>query len=221
MARAFAAVLVVGAVVLWRPFLMREHETISATPTPIALYEPVPISLRPEAIACLHGVTFERDSAVIGFTARGSGPLIITAAAPGYHALAVARAPLVRALVTPPRAPVTGRLCVRNAGHRAVVLPGTTDAGSTASPVTTVDGHPIAPDVAITLYRREPSSHLARAADIVDHAAAFAWSPALLWLLGALVVLGVPAAIAYGLALTTSDRPDSPSRAGARAERRR
>ena len=202
MARAFVAVLVVGAVLLWRPFVMREHEAISATPTPIALYEPVPIPLRPGATACVHGVIFERDSEVVGLTARGPGPLIVTAIAPGYHALAVARPPLVRARVTPPRASVTGRLCLRNAGARTVVLPGTTDAGSAAPPTTTIDGRPFAPDVTVTLYRRTPSSHLARAGEIIDHAAAFAWSPALLWLLGVLVVLGVPAAIAYGLALS-------------------
>jgi hypothetical protein len=203
MARAaFAVVLVVGAVLLWRPFLTREHETISATPTPIALYEPVPIVLRPESIACLTGVRFERDSEVVGFAARGVGPLVITATAPGYAALAVARPPLVRARLTPPSEPVTGRLCIRNAGRHAVALPGTTDPGSTAPPVTTIDGRPITPDAAVTLYRRAPSSYLARAGDIVRHAAAFAWSPALLWLFAVLVVLGVPAAIAYGLALS-------------------
>src|SRR4051794_8489477 len=202
MARAFVAVLLVGAVLLWRPFVTREHEAISATPTPIALYEPVPVPLRPGATACLDGVTFERDSEVVGFAARGAGPLVITAAAPGYRARAVARPPLARAPLTPPRDAVTARLCVRNAGRGAVVLPGTTDAGSTAPPTATIDGRPIAPDIAMTLYRRRPSSYLARAGDIVRHAAAFAWSPALLWLLGVLVVLGVPAAVAYGLALS-------------------
>src|SRR4051794_20695007 len=153
MARAaFAAVLVLGAVVLWRPFLTREHETISATPTPIALYQPVPIPLRPGATACVHGVTFERDSEVVGLTARGSGPLVIT----GHGARAVARPPLIRAALTPPGERVPGPLCIRNAGRRAVVLAGTADAGATAPPVTTIDGRPIAPDVTVTLYRRTP-----------------------------------------------------------------
>ena len=195
MARAmFVVVLVAGAVLLWRPFVTREHEVVSATPTPIALYQPVPIPLRPRSTACLDGVTFGRDAEVVGFTAQGDGPLVITAG----RARAVARPPLVRARLTP----MTGRLCIRNAGRRTVLLPGTTDAGSTAPPVTTIDGRPITPDVTVTLYRREPSSHLARAGDIVRHAAALAWSPALLWLLGVLVVLGVPAAIAGGLVLS-------------------
>ena len=197
---AFVAVLVVGAIVLWRPFLTREHEVLSATPAPIALYEPTTVALRPGATACLHGVTFAPDAEVAGFTA--DGPLVVTAAAPGYRARAVGRD---RVAITPPRRSVTGRLCLRNAGRRPVAIAGTTDPGSTAPPVTTIDGRPIAPDIALALYERAPASDLARAGEIVRHAAALAWSPGVLWVLVLLVLVGVPGAIAYGFALSLRD----------------
>ena len=58
------------------------------------------------------------------------------------------------------------------------------------------------PDVAASLYRRRPSSYLSRAGGILRHASTFAWDPAVLWGLAILVLVGVPVAVVWGLALS-------------------
>jgi hypothetical protein len=204
----FGLVLAVGAGVLWLPFLTKEREAISETPTPIALHEPARVVLRAGARLCLRGVTFDRDSEVVGFTlvrspAAGAA-LVVSAAAPGYRARAVAR-PLAgqnRVPLAPPRRSAIGRLCIADAGRGAIALAGTTDPGTTSPPVTSIDGRAIGPDVAITLYRAAPSSYLDRAGDILRHASAFAWGTGFLWALAVLIVAGLPVAIAWGLALS-------------------
>ena len=205
---AFVVVLAWGVAVLWLPFLTRTREAISQTPVPIALHEPARIVLRAGATACLRGVTFDRDSEVVGFTrggaARAPAALIVSAAAPGYRARTVAppQGTVVRVPLAPPRRSVIGRLCIANAGRRAIVLPGTTDPGSAEPPFTSIDGRAIVPDVAVSLYRRRPSSYLSRVGGILRHASTFAWDPAVLWGLAILVLVGVPVAVVWGLALS-------------------
>ena len=205
---AFVLVLGLGAGLLWLPFLTRRGEAISETPTPIALHEPARVVLRAGATACLRGVTFDRDSEVVGFALveppHHRAALVVTAAAPGYRARAVARpsAGANRVPLAAPRRSVIGRLCLAHPGPGTIVLAGTTDPGTTSPPVTSIDGRAITPDIAITLYRRAPSSYLGRAADILRHASTFAWGTALLWALAVLVVVGLPVAVIWGLAVS-------------------
>src|SRR5439155_21026411 len=131
--------------------------------------------------------------------------LVLSAAAPGYRARATARprTPRVRAPIAPPARSTIGRLCIANAGRRAIALAGTAERGTASRPVVSVNGAPIVPDIAVSLYRRAPSSYLIRATDILRHASTYTWGvlgPPALAALAVLLLAGVPAGVMWGLA---------------------
>ena len=205
----FVVVGAVGALELWLPCLTASREVISQTPSPPALYDATPVRLRGHDVACLQGVTFDRDSEVVGLTlaeppARHVA-LVLSAAAPGYRARATARpeSVSVRAPIAPPARSTIGRLCIANAGRGAIALAGTAEPGTASRPVASVNGAPIGPDIAVSLYRRRRSSYLARAGDILRHASTYTWGvlgPAALALLAVVLLVGVPAGVLWGLA---------------------
>lgn len=92
------------------------------------------------------------------------------------------------------------RVCIENAGDRKMALYG--QAGI-ASPRTsaTLDGQPIAPDIALTL-RREPRSLIALLPTMAERAALFraGWvSPVVYLVLALLLLIGAPLLLARGI----------------------
>jgi len=143
---------------------------------------------------------------------------VLTASGPGYRSppARIAGGQIgylpVEAPVPPPRPDLFGRVCVRNAGRTTVTLVGTEEFRTATRAATTVDGKPVAPDLALTLFENRAASVPALLPEIVDRVASlrgFLGHPAVVWLLLALVVVAVPAAMLAVLyrALAGEQRP--------------
>jgi hypothetical protein len=194
------------------PYLTRERETVSGVPVPkpLAVNEQVPLSAGQEA--CLDHVAFNRDSEIVEFTVlsrmRSGPPLRIRAAAGPYRTRAAVdrgyRAPaVVRADIDPPEPSRLGRICLANRGRRAVVLLGTREPRTLSRAVTTIDGAPSAADISLRFLAAEPGTVPERLGSLVDRISAFkptVLEQPILWLVLALVVVGVPALALYALA---------------------
>jgi hypothetical protein len=147
--------------------------------------------------------TFERPGPALVLTVRdpGSGAVLARGALPaGYRD--VGDEPQQQIAVRP-RVEAGTRVvvCLRNAGRGPVAPFGNADVAA-VDQTYTIDGEAQGVDAAL-VFRQEPRSLLSRFALIVQRAALFrpgwvgAWT---YWLLAALVVLGLPALLAFALA---------------------
>jgi hypothetical protein len=223
------AVIVIGALAFWRPYLTTPRDVVTATPSLQGLFQRNVVRVGHDQQACIAPVPFETGTAraqILVNAPRGAEPLVVSASAPGYRASGrVTRYPPgadvpVQVRLTPPSQDrPNGRLCVRNAGRHAVDLVGTAEPRSQSPAVTTLDGKDAGMDAALTLLEARPASLGSRLGSVLGHAAALtggAFGTWLLWLVGVACVLLVVAGLP--LALWSALRDDE---AGAASDRRR
>ncbi|MBS1868509.1 MAG: hypothetical protein JSS99_02500 [Actinobacteria bacterium] len=220
------AVVLVVAAIWFVPWLTRAGEATSSTPVRTELLAPHAIVLRAGQRACVASVPFEPRGRVAQVTiaraARVPTRLALeTSAGGGYRASALARVPARYAgtldvpFAPPPRSTI-GTLCVRNPGPRTVALAGTVHPWAIVRPRMTLDAQPVAEAFTLTLHEASRRSLLARVPQLVDRATALgAAGPWLLWLLIALLVVGLPAAVTAALWLAL--RAPTPSTAAGAA----
>ncbi len=220
---AFGIVVLVALLVLrGAPYLGHKREVVAAVPTPNAVTAVSPIPLAPHAQVCTKFVTYSPQSQVARFNLAGGpdqkgSPLVVNADGPGYHA--EARVPpgyaptgAAEVALRPPGHPLIGQFCVRNAGMTAVVLAGTQEGRTVGRSVTYLDAQQFPSQLSLTLREAKPAALGTRAGALLRHDTALnPLTPALAWLLAALVLLLVPLlafrALAAGFAADDAPAP--------------
>jgi hypothetical protein len=208
---AAAAVLVVGVVLIFAPFLTRERTVATATPVPDPVSALESLKLKARARVCVDSIPFTPDASrvrmLIGQLNGPPQPLAIRVRAAGLdetHRVApsyAASAPILVAF-TPVHRASFGTVCLRNAGRRSVIVGMTSDPRNISRSQATLEGKPYGNHVPVTLLAAKRASLLSRVGEIVVHVAAFKPSPAdaVVWILLTLVIVGVPALILWGVA---------------------
>jgi hypothetical protein len=194
-----AALIVLGALVVLLPGLLRDRPRVDATPAPPPLAAIALVKVAGGQRACLGNVVLDSGSQLARFTVgtygRPGPELRVSAAGRRYRVPAgfADNAHLTVALRPPPR-PTATTFCISNTGRRTIALYGSDELRSRSRVVVTVAGRRIAPDVTLTLDRRTPASVLDQLGDVV--ARTTRWHPGVsepvVWALIVLVLLGVP-----------------------------
>jgi hypothetical protein len=214
-----AAIILIGALVWFAPFVSRSREPISSTGASPPFSNVTPVRLPASSVLCMTDVTIDTDARIAQFTvipgASPAPPLRVSANGPdGYHSPEVdvpggqRNAGPQTASIRPPTHPVIGEICVRNAGRVAISLVGTTEDRTSGREQAVIDGAHIKPDVQLTLLARGHRTVLQEVPAVMRHMAAFKGSfvsAGLLWILLLLVVLGVPVLVVRAVA--ASGRP--------------
>jgi hypothetical protein len=209
--------LLVAAALVWAvPYLTREREYAAATPQPDPLFVTASIALEGGEQACTEDVVLDPYSEVAHVRPSTPGaravPLELTF---GYGA--TARIPATYAdhavvsvpVQAPPEAKET-TVCVRNLGQAEVQLAASNDRTNARRP-TEAGGEPVAENFVIVFSERELRSVGERLPVSLRRASAFRplISPALLWPLLVLFVVGVPLGVLTAYAWAASDRDDA------------
>jgi hypothetical protein len=219
---AGALVLLIAAVAIGRPYLTKQRAYRASIPQPPSVIAVTLRLMKPGQTVCLHNVVMDTHSERALFQVETYGtptvPLRFALNGDGYRATVKVPASayknegIVNVPVPAPHRDVFVRACVTNAGRRPAALFGTTSAEP--GPVyATVDGVPVEPNWWLAFYEAKPTSIAHRLPTIVSRMGIFrppfigGW---LLWPLGVLFVLGVPAAIlvAYARALDDDEVED-------------
>jgi hypothetical protein len=214
---SFAAFVVVKVV----PFLRDRQPETFATPTVPATD---PASLAPVAVkgrqrVCLDRMEYGPKAKYVLVTVetkRASGPILLTARAPGYSATA-RQGPGLRGTVpvllpiAPARQEVDGgTLCLTNRGRHKVAFYGINPGRGSSPAKTTVDGKAIQQQLSVTLLTSPSKSLGSRLGEIFDRVAAFrpvtAWE---VWLLALLAFIAVPVALGVALARSAASDDDA------------
>jgi hypothetical protein len=209
------AVLLLVTVV---PHLRASAPAVEATPSYAPLSAPSTVELKPRQEMCVNAVPFSTSSRYAQFLVQGRQPaqpgLLVNARAPGYSAHArtptapPADGPLNVQLQPPTRETTGGKICVRNVGRSALGFLAVPPSAQSSISQTTVDGVAIDSDVTVTMLSSLSEQRLANLPNAVHHASAFVpLPPWLIWLIGLLVLIGVPAALAFALAGSIDERP--------------
>jgi len=221
-----AAAIVVGALAILLPALLRAHAATSSTPVRRDLVAH-DVALAGGQRVCVANVPFDRDSAVARLWVRRApdgGALRVVATAPRYRArgdavLAPTQATTggtaVDVRLTPPATATAGTLCATNAGTGRIALVGTDQARAVERTSAALDGTPLRQAPSLSLLQARERSVLARTGELLDRAAALGpFGPWLLWTLLPLVALGVPALVVTALLRAMQDpaRPDAGER---------
>jgi hypothetical protein len=211
MTAAGAALAFLVAAIAWGiPFLDRDREAHTGTPTPPPYAEVTPIVLKPGEVACLDSVAVEPSTRVVRLLAASQPvgvPLRVTARGDGWRSEsttsdAYGGTDPIHAPLSPPPHALLAKVCVENVGERRVRLQGTIEARVQSRSRTAIDGEPIEPRMSLILLEEAPAPIVDRIGTILDHVAAFdppfigSFSVALLL---ALLVAGVPAAVVFAL----------------------
>lgn len=218
-AGAVLAVFLLGALMWFVPSVRLHRETVDSTPSLQGKDVRSTVPVKAGSLACIAPLPLDpgvREVQLLLNAGARPAALDLSLSAPGYHGRAALRAvppggdtPAVARLDRAPTATGDGKLCVRNAGRRTVLLVGTTEAESLSTPETTVDGKPVANnDPAVTFLTGERRDIPSQASTIAGRAAGFtgalpAW---LVWVLAALVFAGMPLATAAVILLAS--RPE-------------
>ncbi|HTC71843.1 MAG TPA: hypothetical protein VK655_03070 [Solirubrobacteraceae bacterium] len=204
-----AAVMLLGALVWFRPYLTRKQYSTSTVAAPSALTAVTPFALAPGAQACMLSVAvepnsfaaqFELDPATVG--PHGGPPVALELSAPGYRSVSELAGGYPGGLATipvkPPSHSLIASACFTDKGKTGVVLLGSAEARTISRSPTTVAGVGVVGDVALTFVDTHPSSLLEQAGTIFGHASNLTdhlipvW---LIWILAVLVAFGVPLGI--------------------------
>jgi hypothetical protein len=201
-------VLLIGLVAVLIPSLTRDRASLTTTPQPPPLDAVTLIELRAGAEACLDRATIDQDAeraiVRVGTYGRPASPLQLTIDGPALHEVAdipptYADSVPVSVPVEPPRASLLARVCLRNQGDRRVALFGAADRSSRST--TRVNGKQVTGNFEVAFAETEPRSLAARLPDVVDRLQGFRPdAPWLVWLLGVLFVVGVPAGAVWAVA---------------------
>lgn len=218
------ALVALGWVVLFGPWLGRKAPIATSTPGLMPVVSRALIPVRPGQTACIGPVRFEpraRRLVLTLETRRGSGPVRLVATAGDWRAVRLVPTPGTRVNVTdllpldvalPPfGGPARdGRVCMTNLGIRELSIVGSAEARSTTLALTTVDGNGMPDDARATLLvleRRDRSP--ARATGLVaEHASALTGGmvpPWAAWICGLLLAVAVPVGAFAALARAGAD----------------
>jgi hypothetical protein len=224
MSRLIVAVALVlfalGAARWFVPSLTLQRPDIVATPSLDGKDVRAGVPLKAGQTACIRPLPLDpgvREVRLL-LQAKRSVPLRMVASAPGYRATgrfanyAPGDAVPVTARLSgaSPRAQ-DGQICVRNEGRGPVGLVGTSEPESLSIPVTYVEGRAAGDvDPAVTFFSGRSHSILQQAGTVLGRAAGFtgALPTWLLWPLGLLFLLGLPAGAALALALAARPGAD-------------
>jgi hypothetical protein len=220
----FLVVLAIGAVLFYAPWLTEQRAIVAATPSLDGISYRAEVKVPGGETACIRPVPIDPNVREVrmlldtrGHPARA---VDVTLTGPGgYRAsgrfanYAPSGATIVatRLSEAPPRA-ADGQLCLRNTGHRAIGLVGTSEPESVTVPVTYVgDKPPGQIDPAVTFLAGKQRSVAQQAGLIFDRAGQFTgvipgW---LMWPLALLFVLALPVGAAAALLLAARDEPES------------
>jgi hypothetical protein len=218
LATAFACMLVLVSVLVWFvPYLTRKHASVAGVPDPAALLEVTEFPVPVHAQACIGDVTINAGSRLAQIELRPKPPaklgppVEVVFSGPGYRGVmqvpggypgGSAALPITPA----PKRSVLGTVCFVNRGSNTVLLDGTSETRTLSRSPTTIQGKPVAGDIALTFIDNRPRSLLGqlgevfgRASNLTDHLVPV-W---LIWVLALLVAFGVPggALAAYYIAL--------------------
>ncbi|MDO8210013.1 hypothetical protein [Conexibacter sp. CPCC 206217] len=207
------AILLVGAVAYWIPWLTDARQYVAATPapTPSSPLVYAPVALPPGGELCMAPVTLPPDGRVLQLrttTPQAQGPpLSVRVSGPGGYRASARLADgfsgdvIAFELAPPPRALSGGRVCVTNDGRRRVPLIGSTEVfTASARPAAVLDGRPLAQKVALAFYTTADNGLVHHLGALLDHAAAFKpFGGVLLGFVVVLLLLALPLATIGGL----------------------
>jgi hypothetical protein len=203
--------LVLGVLVV--PFLVRDRPLPASIPQPSPLFAVNFVELPPGERACLRPITIDPHSevAVLKVTTFGAPavPFTLDVRAAGYRAGGTSPAGYADGVpvgvpLAPPRGTVRGAACVRNAGDRRIALYGAGDRTRTAAG-TFVAGRRLDVNFQLAFYERAPASVADRWPTIAERLATFRpVAPWVVWVVAALLLLGVPAALVGAVVLSSS-----------------
>ena len=220
MPRAGASVVLVVlgvlGVVAAVPFLTKARDYPASIPQASPLFFTSVVQLRPGSEACFRDAVVEEHSEELRFrvgTVRRPGePLAVRIDGNGYSQRL--RVPggyqdnLLHALAVDPPARATAvRICIENEGAHRMDLYGAADRTRSRSRVL-VDGRRVRPNVVIGFWERSDRSILERLPVTIERMTVMRagvvgeW---MLWPLALLFVLGLPLALAWGLARSLRD----------------
>jgi hypothetical protein len=221
-ALAGALVLLIAAVAIGRPYLTKQRDYRASVPQPPSVLAVQLVRLKPGQAVCVHDAVMDTHSERVLFQVETYGkptvPLRVALAGDPYRATvnvpasAYKNRGILNLPVPAPDRDVFVKACVTNAGRRPVALEASTSAEP--GPVfATLDGEPVPTNPWLAFYEANPTSIAHRLPTIVSRMGIFrppfigGW---LLWPLGVLFVLGVPAAIlvAYARALDDDEADD-------------
>jgi hypothetical protein len=209
----------VAAIAIGRPYLTKQRDFPASIPQPPSVVAVGLLRMKPDQIACLDEAVMDTHSERALFQVetynKPTGPLRLELTGKGYHAAVDIPASsykdeaIINVPVPAPRRDTFVKACVTNAGRRTAAL-FTTTVAEPGPVAATLDGKPVAPNPWLAFYEGKRTSIAHRLTTIVSRMAIFrppvigGW---LLWPLGALFVLGVPAAllVAYARALADDE----------------
>jgi hypothetical protein len=208
------AVLLLVTVV---PHLRAPAPAVEATPSYAPISATLTVELKPRQELCVNAVPFSTNSRYAQFLVQGRPParpeLLVNASAPGYSAYgrtqtAARAAGQLTVQLQPPTSETTGgRICVRNVGRSSLGFLAIPPSAQSSISQTTVDGVVIDADVTLTLLSSLSEQRLQNLPNVVKHSSAFVpLPPWLIWLIGLLVVICVPAMLAFALARSIGER---------------
>jgi hypothetical protein len=216
---AAAAVVLLGALAWWRPFLTEDRNFVAAIPQPAPLFSLPMIALPPGRQACFEPAVMDTSSRRAGFNVDTGGPpgqpLRLAMNGPGYRFGTVINGgyPDHSSIILPvpaPRRDVALRVCIENAGSRGVSLWGADD--RTRTPMTTTRaGEPVAANPLFAFYEAEPGSLLGHFGVSFRRMAEFrpgVLGPWLFWPLALLCIPGLVAGALWALWRSIADEPD-------------
>jgi hypothetical protein len=221
-ALAGALVLLIAAVAIGRPYLTKQRDYRASVPQPPSVVAVQLVRMKPGHPVCVHDAVMDTHSERVLFQVETFGkptvPLRLTLAGDDYRASVNVPASAYKnegILNLPAPAPdrdIFVTACVTNTGRRSVAI----DASTSAEPgpvFATLDGERLPTNPWLAFYEAKPTSIAHRLPTIVSRMRIFrppfigGW---LLWPLGVLFVLGVPAAtlVAYARALDDDEADD-------------
>ena len=206
---AGAAVVLVGVLVWWWPFLTGERTFVASIPQPAPLFSRPLIPLEAGAAVCFDPAIIdtrsERAAFVVNSGARPGEPLRLTMTGPSYRFAAAvpggyATDSAIVVPVTRPSRDVALRVCIENAGRHSVSLWGVDD--RTRTPMTvTAGGRKVAANVQFAFYEARPSSIASHLSVAFRRMATFRpgfLGPWLFWPLALICFVGHPGGGAVG-----------------------
>jgi hypothetical protein len=203
--------ILAGIAVTAPGYVTTRRDYVAVTPQAPTIGVPTQVTLPGRAQTCMNLVALDSHSEQARLVPRTPGrsamPLQLTLSGPGYRAQGriagrYADAQTVAIAVPPPRRSLTVTACVRNLGRRLVYLAAVNDRSRSRSEVT-VNGTSSLLGFVLTFYERRPASILSRLPVSLRRMGVLrpgVASPALLWLLFALFIAGVPAVAVWAFA---------------------
>ena len=201
--------VLVAVVVLTAAWATKERRFVASAPQPPPLYETLFVPILPQERACLEGGTAMPRGDVAQFRVktgpRGGGPLRVFISGPGYDQRVTIPAgfrnnDVLSARITPPERPLHVQVCWKNRGPRTISLFAADDETPTLE--AGANGEEIGQLPVLRFLESGRGTLGGHASDIARDVTVFrppfvgTW---LVWPLGVLVVLGLPALLTFAV----------------------